>query len=54
MLLRRVARPLFASWFVVEAVDQIRHPGTHATAVREGIAAVRGRPEGSPARYLIQ
>lgn len=42
MLLRRVARPLFASWFVVEAVDQIRHPDTYATAVREGIAAVRG------------
>lgn len=48
MLLRCVARPLFASWFVVEAVDQIRHPGPHATAVREGIAAVRGHVGGIP------
>ena len=42
MLLRRIARPLFASWFVAEAVDGIRHPATHATSVREGIAALRG------------
>ncbi|HEY0118387.1 MAG TPA: DoxX family protein [Cellulomonas sp.] len=49
MLLRHIARPLFASWFVVEAVDGIRHPAAHATAVREGVAALRGRTRRIPA-----
>lgn len=49
MLLRRIARPLFASWFVVEALDGIRHPAAHATRAREGIAAVRGRVSRVPA-----
>ena len=42
MLLRRIARPLFTSWFVAEAVDAIRHPSVHATSAREGAAALRG------------
>lgn len=49
MLLRRIARPLFASWFVVEAVDGIRHPSAHATSVREGLAALRGHVRRVPA-----
>ena len=49
MLLRRIARPLFASWFVVEAVDGLRHPAVHTTAVREGVAALRGHVRRVPA-----
>ncbi len=41
MLLRRIARPLFASWFVAEGVDALRHPAAHAMAGREGVAALR-------------
>lgn len=49
MLLRRVARPLFASWFVVEGVDAVRHPTAHAAAARDGLAALRSRTEGKAA-----
>jgi uncharacterized membrane protein YphA (DoxX/SURF4 family) len=42
VLLRRIARPLFASWFIAEGVDALRHPTVHATAAREGIAALHG------------
>ena len=40
MLLRPFARPLFASWFVAEGIDALRHPAVHATAGREGLAAL--------------
>jgi hypothetical protein len=30
VLLRRLARPLFASWFVTEGLDVVRHPAAHA------------------------
>lgn len=43
MLLRRLARPLFASWFVNEGLDALRHPGAHAQVVRDGLDAVRAR-----------
>lgn len=42
MLLRLFARPLFASWFVAEGMDALRHPSVHATAGREGLAALHG------------
>jgi uncharacterized membrane protein YphA (DoxX/SURF4 family) len=42
VLLRLIARPLFASWFVAEGVDALRHPALHATAGREGLAALHG------------
>ncbi|MBN9376137.1 MAG: DoxX family protein, partial [Cellulomonas sp.] len=42
MLLRPFARPLFASWFVAEGIDALRHPAVHATAGREGLAALHG------------
>lgn len=42
MLLRHIARPLFASWFVAEGLDALRHPAVHATAGREGLAALHG------------
>ena len=34
MLLRRLARPLFASWFVTEGLDVVRHPAVHAADAR--------------------
>lgn len=43
VLLRPIARPLFASWFVVEGVDAVRHPARHAAAAREGVDALRER-----------
>lgn len=43
MLLRRIARPLFASWFVAEGLDSVRHRSAHAAGARAGLAAVRAR-----------
>lgn len=34
MLVRRVARPLLASWFLVAGVDAARRPGDHVVAAR--------------------
>ncbi|CAM5791732.1 DoxX family membrane protein [Cellulomonas persica] len=34
MLLRRIARPLFATWFVSEGLDALRHPAPHVAAAR--------------------
>ena len=43
MLLRRVARPMFASWFRGEGLDAVRHPAGHAASARDGIAVLRTR-----------
>ena len=43
MLLRRIARPLFASWFVAEGLDAALHPAPHAQVAREGLAALLSR-----------
>ena len=43
MLLRRVARPMFASWFLVEGLDAVRHPATHAATARDGLSTLRAR-----------
>ena len=43
MLLRRIARPLFATWFVSEGLDALRHPSAHAGVVRDGLATLRSR-----------
>ncbi len=40
MLLRLFARPLFASWFIAEGADALRHPVAHATAGQEGLAVL--------------
>ncbi len=40
MLLRRIARPMFASWFLTEGVDALRHPAAHADVARESLQAV--------------
>ncbi len=37
MLLRRIARPLFASWFIAEGLDVLRHPGPHAKDARAAL-----------------
>jgi len=37
MLLRRIARPLFASWFLSEGVDALRHPGAHVGVARGAV-----------------
>lgn len=37
MLLRRLARPLFASWFVVEGLDAAMRPAPHVAAAQEAL-----------------
>jgi uncharacterized membrane protein YphA (DoxX/SURF4 family) len=37
MLLRRIARPLFASWFLSEGVDALRHPDAHVAVARGAV-----------------
>jgi uncharacterized membrane protein YphA (DoxX/SURF4 family) len=34
MLLRPLARPLLATWFVRDGLDAVRHPGVHVDAAR--------------------
>jgi uncharacterized membrane protein YphA (DoxX/SURF4 family) len=43
VLLRRLARPLFASWFVSEGLDVVRHPAVHAADARAAMTALRAR-----------
>lgn len=43
MLLRRLARPLFASWFVTEGLDVVRHPAAHAAEARGALTTLRSR-----------
>lgn len=40
MLLRHIARPLLASWFVYDGSQAVLHPGDHTHAAREGSALV--------------
>lgn len=42
MLLRRIARPLFASWFVAEGVDALRHPEGHVATARTALDRLDG------------
>jgi uncharacterized membrane protein YphA (DoxX/SURF4 family) len=34
MLLRKIARPLLATWFIYDGVDAARHPAAHALTAR--------------------
>lgn len=34
MLLRKIARPLLATWFVHDGLDALRHPAAHAVTAR--------------------
>jgi len=40
VLLRRIARPLFASWFLSEGVDALRSPAPHVAAARSAVDRV--------------
>ena len=40
MLLRRIARPFFASWFVSEGLDVVRHPSAHADEARGALTTL--------------
>nr|WP_210768132.1 DoxX family protein [Cellulomonas humilata] len=42
-MLRRLARPLFASWFVTEGLDVVRHPAAHAADARGALTTLRSR-----------
>ena len=50
MLLRRLARPLFASWFVTEGLDVVRHPAAHAAEARGALTTLRARLPGPSVR----
>jgi uncharacterized membrane protein YphA (DoxX/SURF4 family) len=40
VLLRRIARPLFAAWFVAEGLDAALHPAGHVERLRAGVRAL--------------
>jgi uncharacterized membrane protein YphA (DoxX/SURF4 family) len=41
VLVRRLARPLFASWFVSEGIDVLRNPAPHVADVRAALERSR-------------
>lgn len=43
MLVRRIARPLFATWFVAEGVDALRSPEPHVVRTQETWLRLQGR-----------
>jgi uncharacterized membrane protein YphA (DoxX/SURF4 family) len=48
MLLRRIARPLFASWFLTEGIDAVRHPAPHVEVARDALGRATALvPDGS-------
>lgn len=56
MLLRRIARPLLASWFVAEGVDALVRPDPHVRAARASLdladRATRGQVPAADDRVL--
>ena len=48
MLLRRIARPLLATWFVSEGLDATRRPGAHVAFARPAVDAALIRATGVP------
>ncbi len=48
MLTRRVARPLLASWFVVEGLDALRHTDEHTERLKAAWRRVGARVEALP------
>ncbi|MBI9116044.1 DoxX family membrane protein [Sanguibacter suaedae] len=53
MLLRPIARPLLATWFVSDGVDAVRHPSTHvhrARATADRATTALGQPPLSDAQ----
>ncbi|MFD2839808.1 DoxX family protein [Populibacterium corticicola] len=58
-MLRRIARPLLASWFVYDGYDALRHPESHVEMAREPvtkIAAVAGQevPSDTQIKRIVQ
>ncbi len=48
MLLRKVARPMFATWFISEGLDAARHPAAHTAVAAGALASAIGRvPRGA-------
>lgn len=48
MLLRRIARPMFATWFVAEGLDAVRHPSSHAAVATGAVTSLVSRvPQGA-------
>ncbi|WP_187138358.1 DoxX family protein [Cellulomonas timonensis] len=48
MLLRKVARPMFATWFISEGLDAVRHPSAHTAIAAGALASAIGRvPRGA-------
>jgi len=43
VLLRRIARPLFATWFITEGLDVVRHPAAHAADARGALKLLEKR-----------
>lgn len=43
MLLRPIARPLLASWFVVGGLDGLRRPNWHVAVMRDALAGYEAR-----------
>ena len=37
MLLRKIARPLLATWFIRDGLDAARHPGVHVVTARSAV-----------------
>ena len=60
MLVRRIARPLFASWFVSEGLDALRRPEPHVARTEACWQTLGGRlglpatPSGSQVRTLVR
>ena len=60
MLVRRIARPLFASWFVSEGLDALRRPEPHVARTEACWQTLGGRlglpatPTGSQVRALVR
>ncbi|QTE30297.1 DoxX family protein [Pengzhenrongella sicca] len=48
MLLRRLARPLLASWFVTEGLDAARRPGAHVAFARPAVDGLLAKTTGIP------
>lgn len=46
MMVRRLARPMLATWFVAEGMDVLRHPQPHADAAAAGLERLAARSEG--------
>lgn len=42
MMLRKVARPLLATWFIHDGYNAVRHPSEHVEAAREPLAKATG------------